>query len=218
MLGLFEGILGKILGSGVSLTFSKIYKFFAPAKIAIPKFPQNFFQHIGLGTSSTFITSTLGPPHQFINSTMMYDFDEVLCQIELNAEGSAKSICLALTNSSPKTGFPLSVTDKPLGKLTFDEFIPFEGEMGGVFEFRRTLTTWELLYKTQFPPHSLSSFYTFGALNAKFPGKLLEPKFDEVKAEINPREAAHGTLINWVGVSSISSEELFFDHLIGLRL
>jgi hypothetical protein len=212
MIGLIESILGKLGGSALSTGISSLVRWLKPAKISRPKTPRNFFEHFGPGVSKDFVTSSIGAPHRQIESLWLYQFADGLAQFDFPDSGGARSVALALTETSPNSGFALSAVGIPLGKLTLDAFIT---ERDGKLSYRSSLRSWELLYTVKFPPHWASNYYTFGALSLLAPGVLQESSFDTKVAERTPRLAAKGVLVNWVGISD-TSEELWFEWSIAL--
>ncbi|WP_152670147.1 hypothetical protein [Lysobacter capsici] len=212
MTGLIESIFGKLGGSALSSGIKYIFRLFRPTKISRPRAPRNFFEHFGPGVSKDFVTRSIGAPHRQSQSLWLYQFADALAQFDFREDGSARSVALALTNNSPKSGFSLPTIGTPLGKLKLDAFAT---ELEGKLSYRSSIRTWELLYTVKFPPHWASNYYTFGALSLLAPGVLLESLFDTNLADRTPRVASKGVLVNWVGISD-TSEELWFEWSIAL--
>lgn len=212
MIGLIESILGKLSGSALSSGIGHVFRLFRPTNISRPKAPRNFFEHFGPGVSKEFVTRSIGAPHRQAQSLWLYQFADALAQFDFREDGSARSVALALTNNSPKSGFNLPTIGTPLGKLKLDAF---STELEGKMSYRSSMRTWELLYTVRFPPHWVSNYYTFGALSLLAPGVLRESSFDTNLAGRTPRLASKGTLVNWVGISD-TPEELWFEWSIAL--
>lgn len=214
MFGFIETVLGRLGGSALLSGFNSLILFFRPKKISRSKAPRNFFEHFGPGVTQSFVTNSIGAPHRQYESFWLYQFVDALAQFDFHPNGSARSVALALTNDSPRAGFPIPAVEVPLGKLTFDSLTNYED---GKFCYRNTIRTWELLYHVKFLPSWASNYYTFGALCVQAPGVLSEPEFDFNIARLSPRIAAKGTRINWVGVSD-TSDELWFDWSIAMPI
>lgn len=207
-----EGILLKLAESAtVAIIKSWFYKLW-PTRIAGQNAPRNFFEYFGPGVSKEFVTSKVGAPHRQIGSLWLYRFADALAQFDFTGGDSARSVALALTDSSPSAGFDLPTIGTPLGKLTLDSF---STEQDGEFIYRKSSNTWELLYCTKFSPHWASNYYTFGALSLKAPGVLRESTFQTSIAEQNPDKAVKGVLVNWIGISE-TSDDLWFEWSIAM--
>jgi hypothetical protein len=214
MAGLLESLLGKVGATVLMAAFKSIRARLQPRRLSRPSAPRNFFEHFGPGVPQELVRELLGSPHRQSEGYWGYAFNDALAQFEFNDAGRIESVALALTESSPKAGFPIPMLGVPLGKLHLDYFA---SDTDGKFWFRESSRTWELLYQSQLLPSITRSYHTFGALAALTPGELSESLFNVATARSSPRIASKGVRVNWVAISS-SAEEMWFDWTLALPL
>ncbi|GAB2521393.1 hypothetical protein [Lysobacter humi (ex Lee et al. 2017)] len=214
MAGLLESIIARLGSTALSAVGSYLRARFKPRRLDRPAAPRDFFEHFGPGVPQERVRELLGAPHRQLERHWGYVFKDALAQFEMDGAGVVESVALALTATSPKTGFPIPGLGIALGKLSLDHFA---SDIDGKFQLRESGRTWELVYQTQLPPSLTRAHYTFGTLSVLTPGELDESIFSVETARKSARLASKGVRVNWVGISR-SPEELWFEWSLALPI
>jgi hypothetical protein len=211
MIDPYVGPAAKIFSAVFGPTYSYVKKRWFRPSLETQKAPQNIFEHLQPSTSKDRIKEVFGSPHRVSDDTWCYRFKDAMVQVEFWDSGAAKSVALALTSYSPKAGFPIPMIDQPLGQLTLEDVMCNQGN----FEFRSSLRTEEVLWKTRIGAPGAWFNYTFGALSPLTPGYLAGVSFqwDYESEQLITHPA--GVKINWIAISD-SMDEVWFDWALGL--
>lgn len=212
MIEFVSGFISRIFGWLLPAGWKYALKRWSRPVIEHRKAPSNFFDHIFPGVSKDRVKEILGSPHRvFQDKYWAYRFKDALVQIEYWDGGGAKSIAIALTIHSPKSGFKHPMLDVPLGKMSLADAMQDEGEL----KYRSSLRSEEIVWVTRIGVPGAWNNYTFGALLPLTPGVLDETSFTWDSDKDQLISNAKDVHINWIAVSG-SMDEVFFDWVLGL--
>jgi hypothetical protein len=212
MFELISSFIGKILGLLLPAGWKYAFKRWFRPSIETHRAPSNIFDHVAPGASKDHVKVILGAPHRVYQQEMWaYRFKDAMIEIVFWENGGAKSIALALTTHSPKSGFKIPMLDKPLGKMNLSDAMQDEGEL----RYNSSLRSEEIVWLTRIGAPGIWLNYTFGALWPLTPGYLADTSFtwnrEEAKLISDPKDV----LLNWIAVSD-SYDEVGFSWSLGI--
>jgi hypothetical protein len=207
LIGSAEKIFSVVLRPAYSYAKKHLFR----PSVETSKAPKNIFDHIQPSASKDRVKEVLGSPHRMVGDAWGYRFKDAMVQIEFWDSGSAKSVALALTIYSSKAGFRLPMIDQPLGVLTLEDAMNDQGDL----EYRSSLRTEEVLWKTRIGATGAWLNYTFGSLLPLAPGYLAETSFQWDHESKQLITSPADVKINWIAISD-SMEEVWFDWSLGI--
>lgn len=211
MLHFLTSVLGKIVGAVIPTSIKYAVKRWFRPSIEFRKAPKNFFDHIVPSASREHVKEILGPPHRESSGRWSYRFLDAIIQIEFWDEGSAKSVAMALTLYSPKSGFKIPMMGLSLGQMYLIDAMEDDGKL----HYRPSRQSEDLAWVSRIGPPGALHYYTFGAMWPIAGGYLAGTSFkwDAVHGRLitNPKDIR----INWVAISD-SMEDVWFDWSLGI--